>query len=124
MQRSRRLIQSPWYQVMWGDRFRLLEDENMKTRYSNSETGFRASDFVGGGTGDRGDLDIIDDPLEVKSGDSEQMLLRASRWRRRGRFCGPRPVSALSNIRDGVAHFDPLSENRAEHRYRRRWPRG
>ncbi len=52
----------------------------MKTRYSNDQTGFRISDFVGGGTGDRGDLDIIDDPLEVKSGDSEQMLLRASRW--------------------------------------------
>jgi hypothetical protein len=24
-------------------------------------------------------------------------------------------VPALSNIRDGVAHFDPLGENRAEH---------
>jgi hypothetical protein len=33
-------------------------------------------------------------------------------------------VLALSNIRDGVAHFDPLSENSAEHRHRRRWPRG
>jgi hypothetical protein len=55
--RCRRLIQSDWYQSLWGDRFKLLDDQNAKTRYENDQTGFRLSDYVGGGTGDRGDRD-------------------------------------------------------------------
>jgi hypothetical protein len=47
--RCRRLMSSLWYQRMWGDRFKLLDDENMKTRYANDQTGFRLSDYVGGG---------------------------------------------------------------------------
>lgn len=74
--RSRRLIASPWYQALWGDRFKLVDDQNVKTRYENSQTGFRISDYVGGGTGDRGDRDIVDDPHNVKDGESD--IKRAS----------------------------------------------
>ncbi len=55
----RRLITSSFYQTLWGDRFSLLEDQNTKTRFDNSRTGFRLADYVGGGTGERGDRDII-----------------------------------------------------------------
>ena len=55
--RCRRLMSSFWYQTLWGDRFKLLDDQNTKTRYENDQTGFRISDYVGGGTGERGDID-------------------------------------------------------------------
>ena len=80
--KARRLIQSPWYQDLWGDRFKLLDDQNVKTRYENDRTGFRISDYVGGGTGDRGDRDIVDDPHQVKDPDSDAKRGSAILWLR------------------------------------------
>lgn len=82
--KSRRLINSDWYQQLWGDRFSLVDDQNQKTRYENDQTGFRIADYVGGGTGERGDVVTIDDPHEVSdavtfSTDLRQ-LERASFW--------------------------------------------
>jgi predicted phage terminase large subunit-like protein len=82
--KSRRLITSDWYQSLWGDRYKLVDDQNQKTRYENDQTGFRISDYVGGGTGERGDFITIDDPHEVSdaltfSTDLRQ-LERASYW--------------------------------------------
>ena len=78
--RCRRLMMSSWYQQLWGDRFSFLDDQNTKTRYMNSKTGFRLSDYVGGGTGDRGDVLIVDDPHQVKDPESEAMRSRALLW--------------------------------------------
>ncbi len=71
---------SRWYQDIWGNRFKLLDDMNMKTRYGNDQGGFRISDYVGGGTGDRGDILIIDDPQQVEHPDSDLKRERALRW--------------------------------------------
>lgn len=69
--RTRNLIQSPWYQALWGDRFHLVGDQNAKTRFDNNHTGFKIATSVGGlGTGERGDRFIIDDPHNVKDGES------------------------------------------------------
>lgn len=67
--KSRRLIGSAWYQEAWGDRFSLLSDVNQKTRYENTEFGYRIASSVGGiGTGEGYDVMFVDDPL--KAGDS------------------------------------------------------
>jgi len=60
---SRDLIRSKWYQDRWADRFQLKSDANLKTRYANNCGGQRLATSVGGvGTGEGGDILIIDDP--------------------------------------------------------------
>jgi len=63
--KSRRLIQSEWYRLRWGDRFFLTGDQNQKTRYENSHTGFRLAVSVGGATGERVNVRILDDPHNI-----------------------------------------------------------
>ena len=54
--KSRRLIQSPWYQKHYADRFALARDQNTKMRYDNNKGGYRiATSVSGGNTGDGGD---------------------------------------------------------------------
>lgn len=65
--KSRRLIQSPWFQRRWGDVFNLTSDQNQKTRYDNDKTGYRLSTSVGGiATGEGGNSIVVDDPHNVK----------------------------------------------------------
>jgi hypothetical protein len=37
--RCRRIIESPWYQERWGDRYRLTTDQNQKMRFDNDRSG-------------------------------------------------------------------------------------
>lgn len=69
--KSRRLIQSHWYQARWGDRFRLTGDQNAKTRYENDKTGFRVATSVGGATGERANIRIMDDPHQIAEAESD-----------------------------------------------------
>ncbi len=70
--RTRNLIQSSRYQAAWGDRFQLTTDQNAKTRFDTDKMGFKIATSVGGlGTGERGDRFIIDDPHNVKDGESD-----------------------------------------------------
>lgn len=79
--RCRHLIQSDAYQVAWGSRFRLLAEQNAKVRYDTSARGFKIATSVGGlGTGERGDRFIIDDPHNVKDGESEAKREEALQW--------------------------------------------
>jgi len=53
--KSRRILESPWYQDKWSDRFELTSDQNTKTRYENNKTGYRIAMSTGSGTtGERG----------------------------------------------------------------------
>jgi hypothetical protein len=62
--KARRLIDSPWYQRGWGDRFRLTSDQNTKIRFENDQGGaMLASSVDGTATGDGGDIIIIDDAI-------------------------------------------------------------
>jgi len=64
---SRRLMQCEWYQSLWGDRFKFTGDQNAKTRFENDRGGYRISTSVGGvGTGEGGDVIIVDDPNNVQ----------------------------------------------------------
>ena len=79
--RCRLLIESKEYQALWGDRFQLTGDQNAKEKYENSERGFRIATSVRGtATGERGDRFIIDDPHNVKEGESDTKREEAQMW--------------------------------------------
>lgn len=69
--RCRSLIQSEWYQKHWGHNFTFKADQNAKTYYENSKTGWRQACAAGSLTGRRGDRIIGDDPHSVKGADSD-----------------------------------------------------
>ena len=70
--KCRRLLQHPWYQARWGHVFQLTSDQNLKTRFDNSESGYRLATSVGGAaTGEGGDLIVVDDPHNVREGESD-----------------------------------------------------
>lgn len=64
--KCRRIIESDWYQMRWGDRVQLAADENLKTRFQNTRAGFRYSFGVGGATGERADRIVVDDPHKIE----------------------------------------------------------
>lgn len=70
---ARIVIQSPWYQANWGDRFELVGDQNEKKRYENDKMGYRIATTVRGlGTGEGGDRICVDDPHNVVEGESKK----------------------------------------------------
>ena len=79
--KCRRLIQSPWYQERWGHVFQMTGDQNVKTRYENNENGYRIATSVGGvGTGDGGDVIVVDDPHNVLEGESDKKREEVLVW--------------------------------------------
>ena len=78
--KMRRLIQSDWYQERWGDVVQLTGDQNAKTKFENTRTGFRQAVAAGSITGARGDRVIIDDPLSVEDANSEAVRKSRAEW--------------------------------------------
>lgn len=79
--KCRRVIQSPWYQERWGHGFRMTGDQNVKTRYENDKNGYRIATSVGGaGTGDGGDIIVVDDPHNVLEGESDKKREAVLTW--------------------------------------------
>jgi predicted phage terminase large subunit-like protein len=74
----RRLIESPAYRELWGDRVVLQADQNAKTMFENTRMGFALATSVGGAVmGKRGDRAILDDPNNTKDVDSDAKLEEA-----------------------------------------------
>jgi len=77
--KTRRLIESPWYQERWGDRFSLVGDQNTKQRFENDRGGYRLATSVGGAlTGEGAAIICVDDAhnqLEVESDAVRQSTL-------------------------------------------------
>ena len=71
--RARRLIQSDWYQQLWP--IELIGDQNAKTKYENTKTGFREAMAFTGLTGSRGDRIIMDDVMSVDDAKSDAKSL-------------------------------------------------
>lgn len=63
--KMRRLVTSDWYQERWP--IPMTGDQNQKTYYENTSTGFRQACAVGSMTGRRGDRVIWDDPHSVEA---------------------------------------------------------
>ena len=79
--KSRRLIQSAWYQKLWGHKFKLMADVNHKLRFDNNESGFRIASSVGGqNTGEGGDFVITDDPNNIKNTSSDVVRDDINEW--------------------------------------------
>lgn len=79
--KCRRIIESPWYQVRWGDAYRLTDDQNSKTRFENDKTGFRLAAGVGGmSTGEGGNVVVCDDPLKATDAHSAAARHAVNRW--------------------------------------------
>src|SRR3984893_287308 len=79
--KCRRLIESPWYQANWGDRFSLTGDQNAKARFENDRTGYRLATSVGGAaTGEGGDRIVCDDPHNVQEAESDAVRQGTLDW--------------------------------------------
>lgn len=79
--KCRRLIDSPWYQKYWGDRFRLTSDQNTKTRFDNSRAGSRLCTSVGSTlTGEGGNIIVVDDPNAAQEAFSEATIATTIEW--------------------------------------------
>lgn len=79
--KCRRLIQSDWYQQRYGHKFALLPDQNVKTNFENDRTGFRKATSVGGGgTGNRADRIVVDDPHKVTEAESASIRESTVEW--------------------------------------------
>jgi predicted phage terminase large subunit-like protein len=78
--RMRRLVTSEWYQKRWGDRVQLTGDQNQKTKFENTSTGFRQAAAAGSITGARGDRVIIDDPHSVDGANSDAQRESTVQW--------------------------------------------
>lgn len=79
--KCRRIIQSPWYRSRWGDRFKLVDDQNQKQRFENDKHGYRLSTSVDGAlTGEGGDIIVVDDPHNVRQGESEKVREETLKW--------------------------------------------
>lgn len=64
--KTRRLIQSAWYQQNWGHRYRLSGDQNAKARFDNDQGGYRIVNSLDSGvTGEGGDIIVVDDPSQL-----------------------------------------------------------
>ena len=78
---TRRLILSPWYQSLWGHRFKFREDQNTKTKFDTSAGGSRLATSVGGSLlGIGGDILIVDDPHNTEEAESDADRKTALSW--------------------------------------------
>jgi len=75
--KMRHLVQSEWYQRLWPTP--LMGDQNQKTYFQNTHTGWRQSCPVGSMTGKRGDRVAWDDPHSVEDAHSDAQLETANR---------------------------------------------
>ena len=79
--KCRRLIESLWYQSLWGDRFHLMADQNTKSRFDNDKGGSRLSTSVGSSlTGEGGNIIVVDDPNAAQEAHSEATIATTIEW--------------------------------------------
>jgi len=70
--KCRLILESPWYQALWGDVVQFAADQNEKLRFENTRRGYRIATSVGGtGTGERCDIMVFDDPHKVGEVESD-----------------------------------------------------
>ena len=79
--KRRDLIQSDWYQELWGDRFKLKSDQNVKHHFDNDQTGSMTATSVGGAAiGRGGDCLLLDDPISASQALSDTERKTANEW--------------------------------------------
>lgn len=79
--KCRRLIESPWYRSLWGDRFKLTGDQNTKGRFQNDKRGERLITAVDARvTGEGGNIIVVDDPNAANEVLSEATIEATTEW--------------------------------------------
>jgi predicted phage terminase large subunit-like protein len=79
--KARRLIASPFYQKLWGNRFSLTGDQNTKSRFDNSHGGYRIATSVGGAlTGEGALICAVDDGHNSIEAESELVRQGVIDW--------------------------------------------
>lgn len=79
--KTRRIIQSSWYQANFGHMFEITSDQNEKMRFENTALGYRLATSVGGtGTGEGGDRIVCDDPHKIGDVRSETKREEVINW--------------------------------------------
>lgn len=100
--KSRRLIQSHWYQDRFGGRYALTGDQNAKHRYENDHNGYRLTSSIDGiGTGDGGDIIICFPAGTLIATEHGSMDIAAIVHERRD-------IRVWSMSRDGKLELKPL----------------
>ena len=79
--KSLQLVQSPWFQDRYGDLVALKQSPQTQEDYQTVQGGRRIATYVGGGTGQGGDVLLVDDPHNMKKAlHSDAERLAAIRW--------------------------------------------
>lgn len=79
--KARDLMRTEWYKVRFGSEWEFADSQDQKTYYSNTQKGHRNSISVGSrGTGYRGDLLVVDDPLNATDAYSDVRRAGAITW--------------------------------------------
>ena len=79
--KCRAVIDSHWYRRTFGINWALADDQNLKTRFQNTESGLRmALSSNARVTGDRADALFIDDPLDAVDSYSETARSTVNAW--------------------------------------------
>jgi predicted phage terminase large subunit-like protein len=79
--KARRLIESQWYQRLWGGRFKLVSDRNRISHFENDKGGYRMSSSVDArSTGWGASAIFADDPHLVKEAESEKVREDVVKW--------------------------------------------
>jgi len=79
--KSRRLIESNWFQDRYGSAFSIRKDENTKARYSNTAGGHRiAISSSGRTTGEGGDIILLDDSHNAREAYSDTKREGVIEW--------------------------------------------
>ncbi len=120
--KTRTLIESDWYQKLWGDKVKLKEGQNQKTKYELTKLGWRLSTSVGGrATGEHPDFKIVDDPHNAKEAQSELERQAAIDWfdmtlSTRGASRGSRTVVIMQRLheKDLSGHIESKLEFRSD----------
>jgi predicted phage terminase large subunit-like protein len=112
--KSRQILESNYFSLQqkhWGTKISMASDQNQKQRYENTDSGYRLAISTGGAaTGEGGDMIIVDDPHNVRDGESEARRKDTLEW------CREVLPTRLNNRKTGAiiyimqrVHFDDAS---------------
>ena len=79
--RCRNVVMNERYQRLWGNRFRISNEQFTKVKFANDKTGWKLATSTGGiGVGERGDRFIIDDANNTMLMESEAVRYTTNMW--------------------------------------------
>lgn len=79
--RCRNVVLSDRYKRLWGDRFKISNEQFTKVKFANDRTGWKLATSVGGiGVGERGDRFIIDDANNTMDMESSAIRDNTNMW--------------------------------------------